>query len=353
MRGLGWKNVVFGGMRSPPCAMSHDLSDGRRAQQHAGVGLALVDRARPRSRRRAGSVSSWAGSAARAASSRAESRSRASRERVGSGRSEPRTRSGSTSASAPARPFGHGAGDRRRRSAGHGLEERLERRRRGRNRRAGREMRRWIGVHGELVVGELDDERHASRSSAPGAVSALAARRGRRARSRSGGGRRRSRPARSRPRPRSRVAAAGSSTTPELWVTPSSSVQLATGGPARVEQVGQARRPATGPRSATGWHSVARSRSSRSLLAFGVVCSWGRISPSPGRLSSSAPMHAGGVAAHARLVGEVHAVHVERSARGRRRGCPPRASARRRDRGLGVGVALALRGRSTATMLSG
>ena len=50
VRGLGAKNVVFSGMRRPAAAAARMVLDGHRAQQHRGVGGALVDLRRRRSR---------------------------------------------------------------------------------------------------------------------------------------------------------------------------------------------------------------------------------------------------------------------------------------------------------------
>ena len=98
--GLGWKNVVFGGMRSPPWAV-------------ASIWAMLAGRSRTpawaspeATRRRTLSGPCWkvsvcSGSSARATSRRAESRSRASASASGRGRSRT-SRSGSTRHSAPA-----------------------------------------------------------------------------------------------------------------------------------------------------------------------------------------------------------------------------------------------------------
>ena len=74
---------------------------------------------------------------------------------------------------------------------------------------------------------------------------------------------------------------AGSSSDHSSWVTPSSSVQLSSGGSSSSSSAvspGAGERPQTAERLAP----VARSSLSRSLFAFGVVCSWGRMPPSPG-----------------------------------------------------------------------
>ena len=52
--GLGWKKVVFGGMRSPRGGVGLDLGDGRRPDEHAGLRLARLDRLHARCPRRAG-----------------------------------------------------------------------------------------------------------------------------------------------------------------------------------------------------------------------------------------------------------------------------------------------------------
>ncbi len=73
------------------------------------------------------------------------------------------------------------------------------------------------------------------------------------------------------------------------WWTPSPSVQAASGGPGsshRAERPSAVERPQTADRLARHERSISR----RSLLAFGVVCSWGRTPPVPGWASSSAPM---------------------------------------------------------------
>ncbi len=74
------------------------------------------------------------------------------------------------------------------------------------------------------------------------------------------------------------------------WPTPSSSchdpMACASDGSSRFDRPSARDSPHTGDRLVV----VARSRSSRSLFAFGVVCSWGRTSPVPGGSSPSAPI---------------------------------------------------------------
>jgi len=81
------------------------------------------------------------------------------------------------------------------------------------------------------------------------------------------------------------------STGNRLCSTPSSSTQAAAGSPAAITGSNSAESPDASDRPHTGSRlaRTARSRSSRSLLAFGSVRSWGRTAPTLGGESSSAP----------------------------------------------------------------
>ena len=113
------------------------------------------------------------------------------------------------------------------------------------------------------------------------------ARPGRSARSRSGGGRRRSAPGGPPPHGLDRVDLVRIGDRPQLVAAPVGSVACSA-GPVRPRGGAQPRvgdRPQIGEMLAR----VARSSSSRSVLALGVVSSWGRM-PVAGRLDASAPM---------------------------------------------------------------
>ena len=177
--GLGWKNVVFGGMRSPPWAMSTICATVAGPQQHAGLGVAARDRRRARCRRRAGTSSSCVGERGRARRRGGWSRGRGRRPCAsGRGREQPRRRRRVTRTSAPCSAMR--VGDRRASTAPAGVD--LEARRRARRRRSkpsGRPDEQAVdGQHGELVLDQLDDERqHARRSrrSAAGRGASLVA----------------------------------------------------------------------------------------------------------------------------------------------------------------------------------
>ncbi len=128
--------------------------------------------------------------------------------------------------------------------------------------------------------------------------------------SRSGGGRRRPPPVRSRRRAWTAAMVSGSSSTQSWWTTPSSSTASTSGWPSRSKVAlspSVMERPQIGDRLAR----VAANRSSRSVLALGRVCSWGRMSAALASSMASAPM----TPLVAAPPGDAHPVGVE----GRRR----------------------------------
>ena len=181
----------------------------------------------------------------------------------------------------------------------------------GRSNPSGRpRTRRWMGGHVELVVDQLDDvgEHRLGAGRAVGARGPLLVAVGeaglvavvavgddhRVVGHRSGDGRGPSRVVDQPQGVGDAVVAAQEAT--GAWSSSSSS-----------DRPGAGDRPHTADRLA--W--VARMRCRRSDLALGVVCSWGRMPPSPGRDSSRAPNTPVVWCGPVRAVGG-HAVHVER-----------------------------------------